>query len=58
VDYGGFVLEYRRTVQLQVGVCMLLALLACVATSFDDSLTIAFGFFFYYYYFILEVSVG
>lgn len=26
---------------------MLLALLACVATSFDDSLTIAFGFFFY-----------
>jgi len=46
VDYGGFVLEYRRTVQLQVGVCMLLALLACVATSFDDSLTIAFGFFF------------
>jgi len=39
---------------------MLLALLACVAASFDDSLTIAFGFFFfyYYYYFILEVSVG
>jgi len=25
---------------------MLLALLACVAASFDDSLTIAFGFFF------------